>query len=153
MTARDDSQVPKVARSEKPVHGIMLFRRAPLRPPSPNEMRDHLANVRTFLAWVRTAITIMAFGFVVAKFGLLLRELPGTHVHPGELHLATIIGSALVLLGAVFLAMATLDFLTVRRQIEAQVIAFSAAIHILLSAILIVVAIGVAIYIWITAYT
>jgi putative membrane protein len=56
-------------------------------------MRDHLPNVRTFLAWVRTAITIMAFGFVVAKLGLLLRELPGQHIHPAELHVATIIGS------------------------------------------------------------
>ena len=49
----------------------MPFFRGSVREPSPNEMRDHLANVRTFLAWVRTAITIMAFGFVVAKFGLL----------------------------------------------------------------------------------
>ena len=128
------------------------FFRGTARSPAPNEMRDHLANVRTFLAWVRTAITIMAFGFVVAKFGLLLRELPGSHVHPGELHLATIIGSILVLLGAVFLFMATLDFLVVKRQIEANVIAFSAGIHIMLAGVLIVIAIGVAVYIWITAY-
>ncbi len=128
------------------------FFRAALHTPSPNEMRDHLANVRTFLAWVRTAITIMAFGFVVAKFGLLLRELPGAHPHPGELHLATIIGSLLVVLGAVFLALATLDFLVVKRQIDANVIAFTSAIHILLAGILIVIALGVAIYIWITAY-
>lgn len=45
-----------------------------VRPATPT---DHLANERTFLAWVRTSITIMAFGFVVAKFGLLLRELSG----------------------------------------------------------------------------
>jgi inner membrane protein YidH len=128
------------------------FFRGATRSPAPNEMRDHLANVRTFLAWVRTAITIMAFGFVVAKFGLLLRELPGSHVHPGELHLATIIGSILVLLGAVFLFMATLDFLVVKRQIEAKVIAFSAGIHIMLAGVLIVIAVGVAMYIWITAY-
>ena len=34
---------------------------------------DHAANERTFLAWVRTAIAIMAFGFVVEKFDLFLR--------------------------------------------------------------------------------
>jgi putative membrane protein len=129
----------------------LLFRRGPARAPLPNEMRDHLANVRTFLAWVRTAITIMAFGFVVAKFGLLLRELPGQHAHPAELHLATVIGSVLVILGALFLAMATVDFLVVKRQIEAQKIAFSVAIHLLLAGILIVIAIVVAIYIWVTA--
>jgi len=32
--------------------------------------RVHLANERTFLAWIRTSIGIMAFGFVVEKFGL-----------------------------------------------------------------------------------
>ena len=33
---------------------------------------DHAANERTFLAWVRTAITMMAFGFLVEKFDLFL---------------------------------------------------------------------------------
>jgi putative membrane protein len=36
---------------------------------------DHLANERTFLAWVRTAIAIMAFGFVVVKFSLFVKQL------------------------------------------------------------------------------
>jgi putative membrane protein len=33
---------------------------------------DHSANERTFLAWVRTAIAVMAFGFLVEKFDLFL---------------------------------------------------------------------------------
>ena len=33
---------------------------------------DHAANERTFLAWVRTSIAVMAFGFVVEKFNLFL---------------------------------------------------------------------------------
>jgi putative membrane protein len=33
---------------------------------------DHAANERTFLAWVRTAIAVMAFGFLVEKFDLFL---------------------------------------------------------------------------------
>ena len=33
---------------------------------------DHLANERTYLAWVRTGVGIMAFGFVVVKFSLFL---------------------------------------------------------------------------------
>jgi putative membrane protein len=36
---------------------------------------DHLANERTFLAWIRTSISVIVFGFVVAKFGITLREL------------------------------------------------------------------------------
>ena len=35
--------------------------------------RDHAANERTFLAWVRTAIAVMAFGFLIERFDLLLK--------------------------------------------------------------------------------
>lgn len=34
---------------------------------------DHAANERTFLAWVRTGLAVIAFGFVVEKFNLFLR--------------------------------------------------------------------------------
>jgi hypothetical protein len=34
---------------------------------------DHAANERTFLAWVRTAIAMMGFGFVIERFDLFLR--------------------------------------------------------------------------------
>src|SRR5215469_5482224 len=34
-----------------------------------------LANERTFLAWLRTSIAVMSLGFVIARFGLWLREL------------------------------------------------------------------------------
>jgi len=36
---------------------------------------DHLANERTFLAWIRTSIAIMGFGFVVVKFALFIKEI------------------------------------------------------------------------------
>ena len=36
---------------------------------------DHLANERTFLAWVRTSIAIMGFGFVVVKFALFIKQI------------------------------------------------------------------------------
>ena len=37
--------------------------------------RVYLAVERTFLAWIRTGLALMGFGFVVARFGLFLREL------------------------------------------------------------------------------
>lgn len=40
-----------------------------------NNPGDHLANERTFLAWIRTSIGIMAFGFVVEKFSLFVKQL------------------------------------------------------------------------------
>ncbi len=39
------------------------------------DLRVHMANERTFLAWVRTSIGIMAFGFVVEKFALFMKKL------------------------------------------------------------------------------
>ena len=38
------------------------------------DRRVHMANERTFLAWIRTSIGIMAFGFVVEKFSLFIKQ-------------------------------------------------------------------------------
>jgi putative membrane protein len=38
---------------------------------------DHAANERTFLAWVRTGIAVIAFGFVIEKFNLFLLTIAG----------------------------------------------------------------------------
>jgi putative membrane protein len=40
-----------------------------------DKSREHLANERTFLAWIRTSIALMGFGFVIVKFTLFLKEL------------------------------------------------------------------------------
>lgn len=65
---------------------------------------DHLANERTFLAWIRTSIGIMGFGFVVVKFSLFMREVTAAlngkplEERPGYSHE---IGILLVALGAI----------------------------------------------------
>jgi putative membrane protein len=66
--------------------------------------RVFFAAERTLLAWVRTGLTIMAFGFVVARFGLFLRLLAtqqGQGIPQAELHnrLSNVVGIALVLIG------------------------------------------------------
>jgi putative membrane protein len=43
--------------------------------PAESDPRTLFAEERTFLAWIRTGIALMGFGFVVARFGLFLREL------------------------------------------------------------------------------
>lgn len=69
-----------------------------------SDPRVFFAAERTLLAWVRTGLTIMAFGFVVARFGLFLRLLAAQQGHgipEAELHnrLSNIVGIALVLIG------------------------------------------------------
>lgn len=80
---------------------------------------DHLANERTFLAWVRTAIGIMAFGFVVVKFSLFVKQLSmmlGKEYVIKSHGLSAVSGITLVVVGA-----ATVLFSWVRyRNIEKQ---------------------------------
>src|ERR1700691_4906519 len=45
-----------------------------ISPSESGKASSHLANERTYLAWIRTSISIIVFGFVVAKFGITLRE-------------------------------------------------------------------------------
>lgn len=69
-----------------------------------SDPRVFFAAERTLLAWVRTGLTIMAFGFVVARFGLFLRLLAvqqGTGVPTADLHdsVSNAVGIALVVIG------------------------------------------------------
>ena len=42
---------------------------------NPNRARDHLANERTFFAWVRTGVATIVFGFAIGRFSIAIREL------------------------------------------------------------------------------
>ena len=50
--------------------------------PAEIDSRIYMAAERTFLAWIRTGIALMGFGFVVARFGLFLRELTLSGTQP-----------------------------------------------------------------------
>ncbi len=85
---------------------------------------DHMANERTFLAWVRTSIGIMAFGFVVEKFALFLKGLPdvmektkNTGVTPPSLGYSTIFGMILVAMGALIGMLAFVRYKKVEKEI------------------------------------
>ena len=67
-----------------------------------NDPPIYLAAERTLLAWIRTGLALMGFGFVVARFGLFLRELQDPHeglVRPT--HGSLWFGTALVLMGVI----------------------------------------------------
>jgi putative membrane protein len=74
---------------------------------------DHAANERTFLAWVRTAIAVMAFGFLVEKFDLFLEiaaKSSGVRAPAGGQLLANIAGLALIALGGATMVLAIVRF-------------------------------------------
>jgi putative membrane protein len=74
-----------------------------------DRIRDHLANERTFLAWLRSAVALLGFGFVVARVGLLLGEYgpagPGGPAppHGGPMRDLWFTGVAFVLAGIVLI--------------------------------------------------
>src|ERR687885_1498861 len=124
---------------------------APAKSPNPNELRDHLANERTLLAWARTAITIMALGFVIAKFGILVREVRGlTHAAQEAAHFSALFGAALACTGAVALAFAAAEFVRVKRGIDRQEVYFSATVGLVVAAVLTVVGLLLAAYLLVT---
>ncbi len=91
---------------------------------NPNRQRDHQANERTFLAWLRTAIALIGFGFAIARFGLFTRQLQATLAtqpapeHPGLN--SENLGIGLVVLGVLSIAIAAWRHNQIFRQIERQ---------------------------------
>src|ERR1700716_3940343 len=79
--------------------------------------REHLANERTLLAWVRTSLALMGLGFVVARFGLFLRQLAAETRTPGAA-ISTPLGVMLVAAGLLAMVLATARFFRARAQIE-----------------------------------
>ena len=71
---------------------------------SQGSLGDHLANERTFLAWIRTSIGIMAFGFVVVKFSLFLKQISiilGKGMVDHSKGYSSVAGIVLVIVGAI----------------------------------------------------
>jgi inner membrane protein YidH len=81
-------------------------------------LSDHLANQRTLLAWGRTGVSIMALGFVVARFGLLIRELGAMHAHTLPSGVASGFGIVLTLFGAALVGLSLLRYLRIGRGID-----------------------------------
>ena len=83
---------------------------------------DHQANERTFLAWIRTSIALMGFGFVVVKFALFIRQIslmlhkPGM-TEPSKAY-SSEIGTALVAAGIIMACYAYIRYRITEKQLS-----------------------------------
>jgi len=106
---------------------------------------DHAANERTFLAWIRTGIAVIAFGFVMEKFNLFLVAVAAGAAPAIAQRVERLAGPfgrydglALMLVGIVLIVLATWRFLRTERRIDAPELhaGGSARVEILLAGIL-----------------
>jgi putative membrane protein len=87
-----------------------------------SDPRVFFAAQRTLLAWIRTGITVMALGFVVAKFGLFLRIISSSIDRPRMTSLphpafSATFGIALTLLGAISIGLAVINHVAFLRSL------------------------------------
>jgi putative membrane protein len=116
--------------------------------------RDHAANERTFLAWVRTAIAVMAFGFIVEKFDLFLElaspALAGRTLSlPGQ-RFGNIAGLALIILGTAMVAIAAFRFLMTAKIIDSKKLHPSPGSRVDLALAALLVLLGCALFVYLS---
>ena len=111
--------------------------------------RVHMANERTFLAWIRTSIGIMAFGFVVEKFALFIRQfylIMGKGVVPSSSGYSSTFGAMLVGLGAVIGVLAFARFRKIEKQIDDDAFQPSMLLDIMATLSIVAIAVFLIIY-------
>ena len=115
--------------------------------------RVHMANERTFLAWIRTSIGIMAFGFVVEKFALFIKQMSlilGNanieNTSPPSHGYSAIVGIFLVGLGTLMGLLAFVRYKNVKRQIDEDTYQPSSILDILLTISVLAVGIFLVVY-------
>lgn len=109
---------------------------------------DHLANERTYLAWIRTSIGIIAFGFVVERFALFMKQMSvilgtttlETPASPASGY-SVVVGIFLVGLGILLALLSFLRYKKVEKQINSDTFQPSSLLDLLLT--LAILAVGI----------
>jgi len=97
---------------------------------------DYLANERTYLAWVRTSIGIMAFGFVVVKFSLFVKQISlmlGKETILQQRGYSAILGILLVFLGTITAILSYVRYKNTEKQLDRGVFEHSSILITLLT--------------------
>lgn len=117
-----------------------------------SNLRDHLANERTFLSWIRLSIAISALGFVVARFGIFIAQIFALqHARGIEPGLSVPFGVALVVAGPVFAVLSLWRFLVAEHEIETGQVQRHHGLIYAIIVVTVVLGIGLAVYLTITA--
>lgn len=114
---------------------------------------EFLANERTFLAWIRTSIAVISLGFVVAKFGLWMRELSmqlGAHAQTSGSASSWYIGVAMLVLGGLLAILAARRYHVVNRAIESGRVSADRDLVYLVTAMVTLLSLGMTLYLAIT---
>lgn len=117
------------------------------------QIPSHLANERTFLAWIRTGLATISIGFVVARFELFLREL-GLKSEPipySSLHYSMVFGVALSVTGVIAIILALISFLQVRRDINQNTFHSRISYIIIFTALAVLIGILLSLYLLLTS--
>ncbi len=86
---------------------------------SDNRARDHLANERTFLAWVRTGAAIVVFGFAIGRFAIAMRQLTALQGHPVRTAgISVWMGSGAIVAGVALVVAGLVRYRKTRAQLE-----------------------------------
>ncbi len=84
-----------------------------------NKATNHLANERTFLAWVRTSVAIVVFGFAIGRFAIALRQLSAFQGHPAKTTgLSVWMGMISILAGVVMVVAGLVRYRKTRALLE-----------------------------------
>jgi len=111
--------------------------------------RVHMANERTFLAWIRTSISIMAFGFVVEKFSLFVKQFAyylGKEASPPPAGYSAVLGVILVGLGAAIGVLSFFRYKAVELQIDEDAYVPSRVLSVLLTLSLLAIGVFLVLY-------
>jgi putative membrane protein len=101
-----------------------------MQPQGETKIREHLANERTLLSWVRTGVSLISIGLVVERAGALV----DASMKVGSTNASDLFGLALALLGALTLIIGTTQFLNNRRRISTGEFVPSAAAYLIIVA-------------------
>jgi putative membrane protein len=117
--------------------------------PKVRNRRVHMANERTFLAWIRTSIGIMAFGFVVERFSIFVKQVSyflGKEVSLPSRGYSAALGISLVAIGALIGVLSFIRYTKVERQINEDTYQSSVILDIMLALAVLVIGIFLVIY-------